>query len=313
MMTGLNLPRPLQGIIPPIVTPLLSNGSLDLEGLGRLIEHVIEGGVHGLFILGTTGEAPGLSYKLKNELIKVTCQKVNRRIPVFVGITDSSMDESILLAKAAEQAGASGLVAAPPYYFSLSQRELIAHFRHLADNVGLPLFLYNIPSHTKIIIEPLSVKKLATHPMIAGLKDSSGNGTYFNTVSSIMKTEESFALFVGPDEMLASVLLTGAHGGVSAGANLFPKLYVDLFEECRLGNISGASSLHSQIMELSEKIYNGVPTGTSYLKGIKAVLSIMGICNAFMAYPLIPLDAREKEIIRTNLSELKVNSRGNQI
>ncbi|MEX2233084.1 MAG: dihydrodipicolinate synthase family protein [Cyclobacteriaceae bacterium] len=307
MMTKGILPKPLRGIIPPIVTPLLKNGTLDTEGLERLIEHVIKGGVHGLFILGTTGEAPSLSYKLKKELIKVTCEKVNERIPVFVGITDSSPDESILLAKAAEQDGASGLVVAPPYYFSLSQHELITYFRHIADHAGLPLFLYNIPSQTKIVIEPGSIKNLAAHPMIAGLKDSSGNGTYFSTVSSIMKTDESFALFVGPDEMLASVLLTGAHGGVSAGANLFPKLYVELFDASRAGNINAVSSLHSQVMEISNKIYNGVSTSTSYLKGMKAALSIMGVCDDFMAYPLIPLDQKEKEIIKRNLADFKVN------
>ncbi len=302
------LSKPLRGIIPPLITPLLENGALDRQGLERLIEHVIGGGVHGLFVLGTTGETASLSSALKHELIQMTCQAVNNRVPVFVGITDCSPGESVLLARTADQHGASALVAAPPFYFSLSQRELIAYYKGIADRTSLPFFLYNFPFHTKVVIEPQSVRELATHPRIVGLKDSSGSGSYFNTVSSLMAGDDSFTLLMGPDEMLASVLLTGAHGGVSAGANLFPRLYVDLFEAARAGNSDELMILHSRVMEISRKIYNGVSTTTSYLKGVKTALSVMGICHDFTCPPLMPLTEREKEIIRENLTGLKANS-----
>jgi 4-hydroxy-tetrahydrodipicolinate synthase len=306
MQQKIFLPQPLRGIIPPLVTPLLSDRNLDGQGFGRLIEHVLSGGVHGVFILGTTGEAPSLSDACKREIIALACKKVDGRVPVLVGITDSSPEESIQLAKVARQAGAAALVAAPPYYFGLGQGELIRYFNYLADCVDLPLFLYNIPSLTKIVIEPSSVKVLSQHNRIVGLKDSSGNGTYFNAVSSTMKDDKSFSLFVGPDEMMASMVLTGAHGGVSAGANLFPRLYVDLYNACLGGDIVEVYSLQQKVMDISNTIYNAVPATTGYLKGIKAALAVMGVCDDFMEFPLSSFDDAQKQIIRKNLSALKI-------
>lgn len=294
--------RPLKGIIPPLVTPLLSNRTLDVKGAGRLIEHVLSGGVHGLFILGTTGEAASLSNRIKRELISFTCATVNGRVPVLVGISDTSIEESILLAKAAQQAGASALVAAPPFYFKADQRELTGHFNHLADNVTLPLFLYNIPSLTKINIEPSSVKALARHDRIVGLKDSSGDGGYFSAVMAAMRPDSRFSIFVGPDEMMASLVVVGAHGGVSAGANLFPKLYVDLYNASVSRNFEELSRLQGKVMEISTHIYHAVPATAGYLKGIKTALSLMGICDDHMAYPLSPLADNEKEVISKNLA-----------
>ena len=289
-----------------MVTPLLDSGALDPESLERLIEHIIAGGVHGLFILGTTGEAPGLSYELKRKLIADTSRRVNGRIPVLVGITECSIRESIQLAHTAEEAGASALVAAPPFYFHLDQQELIRYFHHLADHVTLPLFLYNIPSLTKIAIDPSSVKLLSRHERIAGLKDSSANGTYFSTVSALMESDPSFALFVGPDEMMASLVLKGAHGGVSAGANLFPKLYVDLYNAAAARNYDVVSALHKKVMEISANIYNPFPVAMGFLKGIKAGLSIMGICGDRMEFPLKALEEKQKDILKQNLSALQL-------
>ena len=112
------LPKPLRGVIPPMVTPLLDNRTLDLKGLERLVEHILDGKVHGLFLLGTTGEAPNLSYDLRHELVRRVCKQVNGRVPVLVGITDTVFTESMRLAESAARAGAEALAAAPPYYFT---------------------------------------------------------------------------------------------------------------------------------------------------------------------------------------------------
>ena len=111
------LAQPLRGIIPPMVTPLLDRDTLDVAGLERLIEHILAGGVHGLFILGTTGETPSLSHRLRHELIERVCAQVRGRVPVLVGITDTSFVESVELGRKAAQVGAQALVLAPPYYF----------------------------------------------------------------------------------------------------------------------------------------------------------------------------------------------------
>ena len=303
-MGGQALQRPLRGIIPPIATPLNSDRGLDLEGLARLVNHLRTGGVHGLFILGTTGEGPSLSQELQREMIIATCKLVKGAIPVLVGITGTSPADSISLAGVAREAGASALVAAPPFYFNSDQREVVAWFEYLADHVDLPIFLYNIPSLVKTSLEPDTIRKLAGHEKVIGLKDSSGNGGYFSTVLSAMQSDESFSLFVGPDEMLAPLLLTGAHGGVSAGANMFPRLYVDLYDAAVARKLDQLRALHEKVMQISRLIYHGVPATTGYLKGIKCALSLMGICGDTMEFPLIPLAGAEKDTIRKNLAEL---------
>ncbi|KPK45009.1 MAG: dihydrodipicolinate synthase, partial [Phycisphaerae bacterium SG8_4] len=132
------LPSPLRGIIPPLVTPLLDRDTLDEAGLERLVEHILAGGVHGLFILGTTGEAPSLSYRLRHDLIERVCRQVAARVPVLVGITDTSFVESTNIARKAKDAGAQAVVLAPPYYFPAGQLELLEYLKHLTAELPLP-------------------------------------------------------------------------------------------------------------------------------------------------------------------------------
>src|SRR5580698_7635322 len=144
---------PLTGIVPPMVTPLRGRDELDVAGLERLVEHILAGGVHGLFLLGTTGEGPSLSYRLRRELIERACRSVAGRVPVLVGITDTAFVEAVGLARFAAEAGAQALVLAPPFYYPNSQPELLEYIRHIAPELPLPLFLYNMPTHTKTVIE----------------------------------------------------------------------------------------------------------------------------------------------------------------
>ena len=151
--------KPLNGIIPPLVTPLLNNDTLDIEGLDKLIEHIIKGGVHGIFILGTTGEFASLSYIIRKELIKHTCKIVNRRVPVLVGISDSAFSESLNLAGSAADSGADAVVLTPPYYFAPGQPELLEYLKRIMVKMPLPLFIYNMPVHTKVVFQPETVKQ----------------------------------------------------------------------------------------------------------------------------------------------------------
>ena len=137
----------IKGIIPPMITPLKGNDELDREGAVRLTEHILAGGVHALFLLGTTGEAQSLTYRLRYEFVELVCKQVAGRVPVLVGVTDTSLDESVKLAAHAAACGAVGVVAAAPYYFAPSQQELIEYYTALADALPLPLYLYNMPSH----------------------------------------------------------------------------------------------------------------------------------------------------------------------
>ena len=163
----------LEGIIPPLVTPLKDRDSLDLEGLERLVEHVIEGGVSALFILGTTGEAPSLSYRLRRQLIVRGCAQVRRRVPVLTGITDTAFVESVSLAQHAAAAGADALVLALPYYFPAGQTELLEYIDHLMPELPFAAMLDKMPTLTKTWFEPETLRRLAAHRTILGVKDSS--------------------------------------------------------------------------------------------------------------------------------------------
>ncbi len=258
-----------------------------------------------MFVLGTTGEAPNLSYHLRHELVKRTCEQVAGRVPVLVGITDTVMSEAVRLAEASAEAGAAAVVAAPPYYYTPSQPELVSYFSALADQVSLPLFLYNMPSHTKVSFEPATVKTLSEHKNIVGLKDSSGNTVYFQMLCHTMRHMPEFSLLVGPEEVTAEVVLMGAHGGVNGGANMFPSLYVDLYNAAVAKDFDKIRVLQTQVLEISSRLYTVDKSGTSYLKGVKATLGLLGICSDYLAQPHRRFEGEEKEKVREHLKEIQ--------
>ena len=300
------LPSPLRGIIPPLVTPLLDRDTLDIAGLERLIEHILSGGVHGLFILGTTGEAPSLSYRLRYELIERVCGLVKSRVPVLVGITDTSFTESVNTALKAKDAGAQAVVLAPPYYFPAGQPELLEYIRHLTPELPLPLFLYNMPSLTKAVFEPQTVRAAAEISGIVGLKDSSGNMGYFHQLQFLLQDHPDFSLLMGHEELLAEAVLLGAYGGVSGGANIIPKLYVDLYDAARIQDLETMEALQKKVMQISTSIYGVGHFQSSYLKGLKCALSCMGICSDFLAEPFHRFRSVEHDVIRRHLEELGI-------
>lgn len=300
------LPKPLRGVVPPMVTPLLDNETLDVKGLERLVEHILAGGVHGLFLLGTTGEAPNLAYGLRHELVKRVCKLVKGRVPVLVGVTDTVFTESVRLAETAAEAGAVAAVAAPPYYFAPGQPELVEYYNHLAESLPLPLFLYNMPSHTKVMIDPYTVKALAENANIVGIKDSSANIVYFNSVRHILRDRADFAVLLGPEEALGEVVLMGAHGGVCGGANIFPQLFVDVYNAAFAQDVARVLELQERVMTVSGALYGVGRHMSSFLKGVKCSLDLMGICSDYMADPFSRFREEERAIIRERLITLGV-------
>ncbi len=293
-----------RGIIPPMVTPLKEWDTLDQDGMVRLIDHILSGGVHGLFLLGTTGEAPSLSHRLRKEIVQRALDQIKDRIPVLVGITDTSFDESINLAEYAAEKGASAVVLAPPYYFPAGQLELLEYLEHLVPRLPLPLFLYNMPTHTKLFFEPETVKAASEIPGVIGLKDSSANMVYFHQLQQIFKDQNDFRLFIGPEELLGETLVLGGHGGVCGGGNLIPELYVELYEKSIEGDFKKMGILHERIMQISTTIYSVGKYKSSYLKGLKCSLALMGICDDFMAEPFHRFRVSERNVIRQYLIDL---------
>ena len=300
---------PLCGIIPPLVTPLVNNDTLDVESLERLIEHLIAGGVHGLFILGTTGEEQSLSYALRKQMI-IRSARINRgRLPLLVCITDTSIEESIHLAQVAAEQGADGVVSAPPYYFAPGQPELAQFYEELVPQLPLPVYLYNMPSHVKVNFSPDTVRRIARNPQVVGFKDSSASAVYFQSVLYKMRERPDFAMLVGPEEITGECVLLGAHGGINGGANMFPELYVSMYNAAKAGDLQRIVQLQQLIMQISTTIYTVGKHGSSYLKGLKCALSLLGIINDdFVASPFYKFDPPERDRIRQALAALPLEN-----
>ena len=284
----------IKGLVPPMVTPLLDNDTLDVEGSKRLTEHMIAGGVDALFLLGTTGESQSLSYRLKYEFVELVTKQVAGRVPVLVCITDTSFDESIRLAEFAKRCGAVAVVAAAPYYFPATQKELVEYYTALADASPLPLFLYNMPSKVKVFLNVPTVLELSKHPNIAGLKDSSGNAGYFASLTFHFKDNPGFSLFMGPEEVTASAILMGADGGVNGGANLFPETFSAMCKAAAASDLEKVRELQDRIMFLSTTLYGLCDSDASFMKAIKCSLELKGICSGALAWPYQRCSETEK-------------------
>ena len=302
----MTLPRPIRGIIPPVLTPLLDRDTLDADAFERLLEHLIGGGASALFILGSTGEAPSLSYRLRREVMDRTRSVAGDRIPILVGITDTSFVESLACAEYAAKTGASAVVISSPYYYTLSQAAFLGYLERLTPLLPLPLYLYNMPGLTKLAIAPDTLKAAAAIPGIYGLKDSSGDRVYFQRCRQAVADRPDFALLGGVEEILAELVAEeGAHGGVCGGANLYPRLYVDLYEAASRGDRATAERLQPIVMAVSAGIYRIGDPGSSYLRGLKTAMSVLGIGNGVMAEPYQPFSAAERQQIGAALATVE--------
>lgn len=287
MTPGL-LAQPLRGIIPPMVTPLLDPVTLDLGGLERLIERMLTGGVHGLFVLGSTGEGPNLSGRLRREMIQATCRLAVARVPVLICITDNSLEESVALGQWAVECGADVLVTSTPYYFVVSQEDIFRQVEYLARRLPLPLYLYNMPGLTKAQFAAETVGRAAQLETVRGIKDSSGDLGYLAGLIATLKPHPEFTVLTGPEELLVSSMALGAHGGVNGGANLFPDLYVRLYDAITAGRREQAARLQQRVIELGQFLYTVGEAESGYLRGLKLGLELMGVCASTMTPPFAP-------------------------
>jgi 4-hydroxy-tetrahydrodipicolinate synthase len=298
------LPQPLRGVITAMITPLTRRGTLDGSGLERLVEHLISGGVHGLFVLGTTGEGPALPRRLQVDVIKETCQQVAGRVPVIVGVTDTVLEEAVELAAKAKELGAQAVVTSAPFYYPASQAELLTYLEKLADAVPLPIFLYNAPSNTHHRFDPETVRSAAEIPNIVGLKDSGCDMIYFHCVQEGLKDRPNFTLLVGPEELMAEAVLLGGHGGMCAGSNIWPRLYVDLYNAAAASDLEAVRRLQSTVMRLSTTVYRVDAGESSLLRGMKCAVAELGICADGMMPPFEPFDDASRAKIRQYLNDL---------
>lgn len=303
---------PVKGIIPPMITPLLENKELDLSGLNKLVNHLVDGGVHGIFVLGTTGEGPSLSYGVRKQLITETCRIVNKKVPVLVGITDTSFDGTMEIANHAKEVGADALVVAPPYYFPISQEEMGDYLESLLPELPLPFMLYNMLSCTKLHLS-IEVVRRAKELGAIGIKDSSGDLTYLYMLIEEFKADPLFSVIAGTELFLPETIMNGGHGAVAGGANFFPKLFVDLYNAAVDKDLEKIRSLREQVLKIHKTIYEVGEYSSRHIKGTKAALLAMKICEDHNAEPLQRFTEAQRSLIEEYISQFNYKNEYNSI
>jgi 4-hydroxy-tetrahydrodipicolinate synthase len=285
----------IEGIIPPLLTPLTGRRELDREAVARMIGHVASAGVHGIFLLGSTGEWASLPEAIRKELVIHGTAAAKGKLPVLVNITDTSVDEVRRKAIEAAEAGADYSVLAPPYYYAMNRKELEDFLQLAAKGSPLPLILYNAPQYTRNAIEPETVRVLAQQDHILGIKDSSGNMEYLNRLIHA-RLEPGFSILIGPEMLLSECLGMGCSGGVCGGANLFPRLYCELYKAARNGETALLEKLQLKIRRIHDEVYSGSDSALSHVLGLKYLMARRGLCHPHMAMPLYETisDSRKK-------------------
>ena len=291
----------LSGIIPPLVTPLQADESVDEPAMRRLVQHVLRGGVHGLFVMGTTGEFAALADSERRRAIEVVVDEAKGKVPVIAGVGDSSTRRALARVVEAQEAGVDGLVAILPYYHGVNTMdEAKAHFEIIAKASSVPVMLYNIPQKIGTSLTVDVIADLREVPQIVGIKDSSED---FGRFLAIIRMESAaFRVFQGSEIQGAASLLMGAHGCVPGMANLAPKLWVQLYEAAREGNLEQVRELHRAAADLN-RIYWF--EGTSPVGGLKAALEMIGVCQAYPARPMARADIHARARIETEVKRFR--------
>ncbi|MCE4047493.1 MULTISPECIES: 4-hydroxy-tetrahydrodipicolinate synthase [Bacillaceae] len=246
----------LKGIIPAMLTPLTIEQKVNDSVTRQLTNHLLDSGVHGLFILGTNGEFHLLNKEEKLTFAKIVIEEANGRVPVIVGTGGNSTEETIDLSQKMEQLGADALSVITPFFISPSQAEMAVHFEKVAKSTSLPILLYNIPARTGVNLEPETVSRLAKVPNIVGIKDSSGNFANIENYINATK-DEDFSVFAGTDSLILQTLQAGGKGAVAATANMVPDVVVAIYDKWLEGNIEAAKENQEKLQPLRDTFKHG--------------------------------------------------------
>jgi len=296
-----------QGVVPPVVTPLTESFEVDYASLTRTIDHLIEGGVHGLFVLGSTSEVVFHDAETRRRIIEHTVKQVNGRLPVFAGVIDPATDRVIQHARVAQSAGAQAVVVTAPFYTRTNQAETIDHFRYVREALDIPVIAYDIPVCVNLKLERATTVTLAREGTIAGLKDSSGDDGNLRYVLADMTGHPDFFAMTGSEIVVDGVLAMGAHGVVPGLANVDPAGYVKLYNLCRTGDFAAARREQERLCRLFEIVrisLGRTSAGSAGVGAFKAAMVSLGvIAGNTMARPQRSLNAAERAQVDVILRE----------
>ena len=290
----------LEGIVVPMVTPLAENETIDLVQTQKITEHLIKGGVQGIFLLGSTGEFCALTKDEKIKFIKKVVSTANNRVPLLVGVSEPGTRKTLEMIKMVSSCGVDAVVVTPPYYYPLQQAGIVKHYEYLATESELPVVLYNIPLTTGINIEIDTILRLAEDKVIKMIKDSSGDFIFFQDLLTGIKEMSDCKVFQGHEKLASVSLFIGADGLVPALGNIAPGMYVKLFEGIAKGDFDNVLDIQKKINRFL-KIYN---YGAVY-SAIKEGLNYLNITDTYVTKPLLYPDQKQKDIIRDNINIIK--------
>jgi len=287
----------ITGSLVAIVTPMHPDGSLDIPGLRKLIDWHITEGTDGIVIAGTTGESSTVSVEEHHELIRVTVEHANKRIPIIAGSGGNSTQEAIALTTYAKNIGADASLQVVPYYNRPTQEGMYQHFKKIAESVDIPIILYNVPGRTVADMSNETIVRLAQVPNIVGVKEASGN--IGRDIELLAMVPDDFAVYSGDDLSAMALMLCGGKGNISVTANVAPRAMHELCVAAMKGDIAKAKAINTPLIALHQKLFlepNPVP--------VKWALSEMGLIPSGIRLPLVTHSNQYHASLRQSLRDV---------
>jgi 4-hydroxy-tetrahydrodipicolinate synthase len=284
----------IHGIMTALVTPMKNNGAIDWDAYRQLIERQIINGVHGLVVVGTTGESPTVDFEEHHQLIAVAVEQAQKRIPIIAGTGANSTLEAIELTQFAASVGADACLSVVPYYNKPTQAGLKAHFESIANSSDLPIILYNVPGRTITDMSNDTIIELAQHQNIIGIKDATGD--LERGADLLKRCPSDFKIFSGDDATAVSLMNFGAHGNISVTSNIFPKEMAEIYHLLKginvVKDIEKAKEIDTSIASLHQDLFvqaNPIP--------VKWLLHRMGLIDLGIRLPLLPLEQEFQDML----------------
>jgi 4-hydroxy-tetrahydrodipicolinate synthase len=290
---------PFTGVGTALVTPFRKDGSVDEGAVRRLARRQIDGGVHFLSPVGTTGEAPTLSHAEKLRVIELVVEEADGQVPVLAGAGGYDTRETIALIRDIGQIGADGILSVTPYYNKPTQEGLYQHYKAIAESTSLPIVLYNVPGRTGVNLEAATTVRLSAIPNIVGVKEASGN--VVQAAEIVASAPQDFVVVSGDDALTLAIMAVGGRGVVCVGSNVAPSEMAQVVEFAEKGDYAAARRLFLGLLPLLQVNFvesNPIP--------VKAAMAAMGLLEENYRLPLVPPSAAAREKVLRVLQNLKL-------
>lgn len=279
-----------KGVYTAMITPFTEDGSVDEAALRRIVNAQIDAGVAGLVPVGTTGESPTVTHAENVRIVGIVIDEARGRVPVIAGTGSNSTAEAIDMTGQAKELGAAASLQVAPYYNKPSQEGFYQHFTTIADQVDLPIVVYNIPGRTGKNIETETLRRMAEHPNIVAVKEASGSIPQMMDVLATLP--DSFDVLSGDDNLAFSLTALGGRGVISVASNLIPARVVKMIDQCMRGELEHARKEHFDLLPLFKALFidtNPIP--------IKYMMHRAGFCTEQYRLPMVPLSAKDRAAV----------------